>query len=480
MLILVTSGTGAWLIISQRGFVIGTLLITCSLFQISRLVNKLNSFNQKLRVFFDAIEDKDNMLYFPEQNVSKEQEKLNRSLNRINFLLAKTQSEYSKQEHFYRSLLEEVPSGVLAWDSTGKIIIANSTALSLLDCQQLTRYRQLESLLQEKGKKEHLSLSQSRMKLQDETITLLSIKDIGDELSDKESESWNKLSHVLTHEIMNTIAPIISLSQTLSTYPDINEKAVRGLRIIQAQSERLLQFTESFRHLSYLPKPEKKLFSLTATLQNLRELLSGDFKESNIIFTLTCEPKTIYMKGDENQLSQVLLNLLKNSMQALEGKEKGRNNDLKVAEYKTLAETKKANQLARENAESEQELKETMIKQIVAEKELADMYEELKIVENVADLGKNVKKLETMVRKGPDNPKGIMSAKNYREKIVIPFIDKMYEAFKNVVKFAKGCFAQLKELTEKYNEQLEVNEMLRKQNSRLRESIDEQEKTWIF
>lgn len=160
------------------------------------------------------------------------------------------------------------------------------------------------------------------MKLQDKTITLLSIKDIGDELSDKESESWNKLSHVLTHEIMNTIAPIISLSQTLSTYPDINEKAVRGLRIIQAQSERLLQFTESFRHLSYLPKPEKKLFSLTATLQNLRELLSGDFKESNIIFTLTCEPKTIYMKGDENQLSQVLLNLLKNSMQALKEKKK--------------------------------------------------------------------------------------------------------------------------------------------------------------
>ena len=98
------------------------------------------------------------------------------------------------------------------------------------------------------------------MKLQDETITLLSIKDIGDELSDKESESWNKLSHVLTHEIMNTIAPIISLSQTLSTYPDINEKAVRGLRIIQAQSERLLQFTESFRHLSYLPKTRKETF----------------------------------------------------------------------------------------------------------------------------------------------------------------------------------------------------------------------------
>lgn len=324
VLILATSGTGTWLIISQRGFVTGTLLIICSLFQIGGLVNKLNSFNQKLRIFFDAIEDKDYMLYFPEHNVSKEQEKLNRSLNRINLLLAKTQAEYSRQEHFYRSLLEEVPSGVLAWDSTGKIIMANSAALSLLDCQQLTQSRQLESLLQEKGRKERLSLSQSRMKLQNETITLLSIKDIGDELSDKESESWNKLSHVLTHEIMNTIAPIISLSQTLSAYPDINEKAVRGLHIIQAQSERLLEFTESFRHLSYLPQPEKKLFSLTATLQNLRELLSGDFKESNIAFTLICKPETIEMNGDENQLSQVLLNLLKNAMQALEGKEQGK------------------------------------------------------------------------------------------------------------------------------------------------------------
>lgn len=324
VLILASSGAGIWLIASQRGFVTGILLIICSLFQISGLVNRLNSFNRKLRIFFDAIEDKDNMLYFPEHNVSKEQENLNRSLNRINLLLAKTQSEYSRQEHFYRSLLEEVPNGILAWDSAGKIIMANSAALSLLDCQQLTKYRQLKSLLQEKGRKEHLSLSQSRMKLQDETITLLSVKDIGDELSDKESESWNKLSHVLTHEIMNTIAPIISLSQTLSTYPDINEKAVRGLRIIQAQSERLLQFTESFRHLSYLPQPEKKLFTLTATLQNLRELLTGDFKENNITFTLICQPETIYMKGDENQLSQVLLNLLKNSIQALDGQEDGK------------------------------------------------------------------------------------------------------------------------------------------------------------
>ena len=323
LFILATAGTGLWLIISQQGVVIGILLVICSLFQIGRLVNKLNSFNQKLRLFFDAIEDKDNMLYFPENNVSREQEMLNRSLNRINALLIRTQAEYSKQEHFYRSLLEEVPSGVLAWDSSGKIMMANSAALTLLGCQQLAQYDQLKPILQEKEKKERLSLSQNQMKLQNETITILSIKDISNELNDKESESWNKLSHVLTHEIMNTIAPIISLSQTLSAYPDNSEKTLRGLHIIQAQSERLLEFTESFRRLSYLPQPERKRFSLTALLQNLQELLSTDFQENQIHFTLTCQPEFIDMDGDENQLSQVLLNLLRNSIQALDGRTDG-------------------------------------------------------------------------------------------------------------------------------------------------------------
>lgn len=201
--------------------------------------------------------------------------------------------------------------------------MANSAALTLLGCQQLAQYDQLKPILQEKEKKERLSLSQNQMKLQNETITILSIKDISNELNDKESESWNKLSHVLTHEIMNTIAPIISLSQTLSAYPDNSEKTLRGLHIIQAQSERLLEFTESFRRLSYLPQPERKRFSLTALLQNLQELLSTDFQENQIHFTLTCQPEFIDMDGDENQLSQVLLNLLRNSMQALDGRTDG-------------------------------------------------------------------------------------------------------------------------------------------------------------
>ena len=292
----------------------------CSLFQIGALTKQLNRFNHKIRLFFDAIQDRDNMLHFPTEGISHEQSQLNNALNRINHILLQAKAENQKQEHFYRSLLEQVPSGVLAWNASGEIIIANHLALTLLECHQIINHKQLERLLQDK---KHLSLSQSQMKLAGDTLTLLSIKDIGDELSDKESESWSNLTHVLTHEIMNTIAPVISLSQTLLTYPDTNKKIARGLQIIHAQSERLMEFTESFRHLSYLPHPQKRSYSLTEQLHNLKELLQSDCKENGITLSIQCTPSSIEIEADENQLSQVLLNLLRNAMQALEGRTDG-------------------------------------------------------------------------------------------------------------------------------------------------------------
>ena len=304
LLILATSGTGLWLIISQRGIIIGTLLIICSLFQIGGIVTYLNNINRKLRLFFDAIEDRDNTFSYPEQGINEEQQQLNRSLNRINALLAQTKMDYQKQEHFYRSLLEKVPNGIIAWNNSKKIIFVNNTALTLLNIESRTLDCQLGNIQQNERNR---------------TITLLSIQDIDDRLNENESESWSKLSHVLTHEIMNTIAPIISLSQTLASYPEISEKGIRGLHIIQAQSERLMEFTESFRHLSYLPQPEKRLFSLSDLLHNLEELLQTNFQENNISFTLRCSPEPMMTEGDEKQLSQVFLNLLKNAMQALEG-----------------------------------------------------------------------------------------------------------------------------------------------------------------
>ncbi len=340
LLILTVAGAGIALIATRTGIIIGSLLIIISFFIMGALVQQLNKFNSRLRFFFDAVEDKENMIQFNENSADKEMNALSHSLNRINELLASAKADSRKQEKFYYSLLEEVPNGVLAWDSEQRIMFANGIALRLLGFEQLAFLRQLEqqypalkdflhqgkiqdSFLLQSVHKKQLSLSLNHMKLESEVITLLAIKDISNELSEKESESWNKLTRVLTHEIMNTIAPIVSLAQTLSSRTETDEKVIRGLNVIREQSERLMEFTESYRHLSYMPDPVRKPFSITETLHNLSLLLQSDFEATRIHFTLRSTPSDIIITGDEKQLSQVFLNLLKNSIQALEGESNG-------------------------------------------------------------------------------------------------------------------------------------------------------------
>lgn len=340
LLILTVAGAGIALIATRTGIIIGSLLIIASFFIMGALVQQLNKFNSRLRLFFDAVEDKENMIQFNENAADKEMNALSHSLNRINELLASAKADSRKQEKFYYSLLEEVPNGVLAWDSEQRIMFANGIALRLLGFEQLAFLRQLEqqypalkdflhqgkiqdSFLLQSVHKKQLSLSLNHMKLESEVITLLAIKDISNELSEKESESWNKLTRVLTHEIMNTIAPIVSLAQTLSSRTETDEKVIRGLNVIREQSERLMEFTESYRHLSYMPDPVRKPFSITETLHNLSLLLQSDFEAARIHFTLRSTPSDIIITGDEKQLSQVFLNLLKNSIQALEGESNG-------------------------------------------------------------------------------------------------------------------------------------------------------------
>ena len=171
----------------------------------------MNKFNTKIRIFLDAVEDKENMILFNEQSADKEMNALSHSLNRINELLATTKSQSRIQENFYYSLLEEVPNGVLAWNSEKRVIFVNGAALRLLGVEPIIFLRQLEeqypalkdfiahrnvedSFLLQSNSKKQLSLSMNRMKLNSETITLLAIKDISNELSEKESESWSKLT----------------------------------------------------------------------------------------------------------------------------------------------------------------------------------------------------------------------------------------------------------------------------------------------
>ena len=325
LLILVTAGTGLWLVVSHTGYIIGGILLLCSLFQIGALTRQLNTFNRKIRLFFDAVQDKDNMLYFPEANVGKEQAQLNRSLNRLNDLLARTKGESHKQEHFYQSLLEEVPSGVLAWDDSGRIIIANSAAFSLLKCNRLYTETQLAQLLNVTGIRKSLSISEKKMILDGETITILSIKDIGDELSDKENESWSKLTHVLTHEIMNSVTPITSLCDTLLSMSEGKDEEIsHGLQTISTTGKGLLSFVESYRQFTRIPAPEPSLFYVKAFIERMIELARHQNPCDTICFHTEISPADLILYADENLIAQVVINLLKNAIQAIGSQPDGR------------------------------------------------------------------------------------------------------------------------------------------------------------
>ena len=113
-------------------------------FFIRALVKQLNKFNAKIRIFLDAMEDKESMILFNEQSADKEMNALSHSLNRINELLATTKSQSRVQENFYHSLLEEVPNGVLAWNSEKRVLFVNGAALRLLGVESIIFLRQLE------------------------------------------------------------------------------------------------------------------------------------------------------------------------------------------------------------------------------------------------------------------------------------------------------------------------------------------------
>lgn len=350
--IVVTAVGALLLIIFHYAIILGILGLIFAVFQANRLANRLNTSNRRIKLFFDAIENGESTLVFPEINLSKEQILLNKAFNRINRLIIETKRQSQQKEHFYKALLEQVPGGVISWDETGRIKTINNAALRLLGCSTLLYCSQLEqidpdfpALLKEaaaKGsalmkvsdewQKRQLILSVNHMVVGSEALTLLSLQDIDDSLNSKEAEAWGRLTHVLTHEIMNSIAPIVSLSRTLTSYFEADgrpkhatelsdrtiEKTLRGLEVVNSQSSNLISFTNSYRKLSFLQMPTIRSYCLNNQLARLQELVAPDLYATGIRLSLQLVPPEIYLRADETLLFQVLHNLVINAIQALE------------------------------------------------------------------------------------------------------------------------------------------------------------------
>ncbi|UVR98632.1 ATP-binding protein [Bacteroides fragilis] len=328
----------ATLFYSNRDFVWMILSLCFLIFSIWWQLSLYRIHTKRVLFMIDALENNDNAIHFPEENTTPETRDINRALNRVGHILYNVKSETAQQEKYYELILDCINTGVLVLNDNGAIYQKNNEALRLLGLNVLTHIRQLSKVdvtLMQKvefcrtGEKlqitfnnergtVNLSIRVSDITIRKEHLRILALSDINSELDEKEIDSWIRLTRVLTHEIMNSVTPITSLSDTLLSLSDTHDEEIRnGLQTISTTGKGLLAFVESYRRFTRIPTPEPSLFYVKAFIDRMVELARHQNTCENITFHTNISPADLIVYADENLISQVVINLLKNAIQAI-------------------------------------------------------------------------------------------------------------------------------------------------------------------
>jgi nitrogen fixation/metabolism regulation signal transduction histidine kinase len=266
---------------------------------------------KKVTFLFDAIDNGDFSFNFPTEKGFKEDKILHKSLNRIKLFLQHTREEQMDREKYYEQILNAVDTGILVVDDHDNILQHNQAALRLLDTDVLTHMNQVKGKL----KDEHLAKHETQAMLKDKHVRIIALSDMSHELSNQEVDSWIKLIRVLTHEIMNTITPVTSLSETLLTRVTEDKDLKQGLETIHKTGTELLAFVNNYRRFTHVPQPQPALFYVEPFLERMALLCNHEVE-------ISVSPKDLLVYADESLLSHVVTNLLKNAVEAFNGQEK--------------------------------------------------------------------------------------------------------------------------------------------------------------
>ena len=211
---------------------------------------------KKVTFLFDAIDNGDFSFNFPTEKGFKEDKILHQSLNRIKLFLQHTREEQMEREKYYEQILNAVDTGILVVDSHDNILQHNQAALRLLDTDVLTHMNQVK----EKLKDEHLAKHETQAMLKDKHVRIIALSDVSHELSNQEVDSWIKLIRVLTHEIMNTITPVTSLSETLLKEMGSREQLVADNKSDDLHSpDKLMKLSEKLQSAEQAKQKQAKL-----------------------------------------------------------------------------------------------------------------------------------------------------------------------------------------------------------------------------
>lgn len=292
------------------------------------------------------MENGDYSFDFPAKHISRREKELNQMLNRIKEILINARKDIIKDEEFLSTIVETVSTGIIISDEKGYINNANQAALQLLGMSSLSHINQLQIIdesfpelflnmkpgenppvkINTEKEEYELSLRLSEIYIAGNPFKIITLNNIGSELQAKEMESWISLIRVMTHEIMNSIAPITSLSESLlfsfrsqakqSLPANIHANTIDSLETINATTKGLLNFVESYRRFTRIPKPQPTSIDINNLLEKVINLHNNDLQNRDIQVEVVQKEDTMRLYADESQVYQIMVNLMRNAIEA--------------------------------------------------------------------------------------------------------------------------------------------------------------------
>ncbi len=310
------------------------------------LYNYTTTLNKKLSRIFDSIQYQDFAITFRADNAKGESfEELNKSLNAVIKSFNQIRAEREATLHFIQAIIQQINVGILSYNNEGKIELINQSANKVLNIYNLSHISSIKNQHHEiyeamttlpsgesrliKMNNDEISISVKEIVLRDRKIRLIALHNLRSELQARELEAWQNLTKVLRHEILNTVTPIVSLAETMKSIIDIDlvdvekEKHKEGVNDLQQavttvihRSKGIMNFVNAYREFTAIPLPKLNEIKVSELFYVVKSLYEN--KGENLIhfeikndFVLLC---------DSDQIQQVLINLIKNSIEAVEGK----------------------------------------------------------------------------------------------------------------------------------------------------------------
>jgi len=326
------------------------------LLQLIYLIHYLDKTNRKLNNFLQSVKYLDHTRGIEEND--KSFDLLNLTYNEIIDSIQKVKIDKEAEHHYFQNTIEHVGIGLLSFNEAGAIELCNKSAREIFRVDFARNIREFDRSVQgiseilyslKQGQPKmikvvsgdeilKLSLRKTIFKIQEETVNLVSLQNIRSELEEEEIEVWKKLISVLTHEIMNSVTPIKSLTSTvikmyekdrdISTENEPGKKnsddTLLALQAIQKRSKDLLSFVETYRKLTKIPKPVFHDICLKNFLDEIKILMDSELQSNIISLSTEVTPENLTILADEKLIAQVIINLIKNSTQSIGNMENGK------------------------------------------------------------------------------------------------------------------------------------------------------------